>query len=727
MKRVFALALVFSAVAMAAVAQTGPPVPPPSAASLAGEVKMTASTSSSSVTLPATYQSANVITLYNSGSEDLFFALGGASVVATTGGTCTSGGGPGPSCLLSAGTKMSIWTGQNTTIAAITSSLTTTLVIYQGNGPVQLSSVAGSGGGGGGSPGGTEGEIQFNAGGGSFGGDSGFTTNGAGVEAISGSLAIGGATIGSNALAVTGAVNINGNVIQLQGNAFIQQFANTGSDYDSLAIGQNALASYSGLGVENVCIGQDSCQWVVGASASNGAAETAVGRDALGARNCGSSGCSGGTNLTGTDNSAFGAAALTNLQGAAFQNTGLGTDSGYNLTTGGQNTFAGFAAGGDEADASTANTGSGNSAFGTGSLTSLQGAPQRNTCVGGFSCTNRTSGSDATVMGYDADEFDLTQTVTVVGSGALKGISATPITAGAHTAIGFQALEDLQGAASSDTGVGNDAGLNATTAVQSTFIGAFAGGLAGGTLTGANNSCLGYECLSSLTTTSGSDTSVGSMSCEFLGTASDDVCMGALAGAFISGGSTHNTAGANSIYIGYEAYPLADSQTNEIVVGFQAVGNGSNTVTIGNSSITGNFFTGAMTISGLVSCTGIQTSSAGLMSCVVSDARVKNDLGVIASANSNMPALHKFTYKPGYGPAGIHYGWFAQDVRKMHPELVHAGPKTKLTPDGELLFDKSDLLPLIVAKQQAEIAWLEVIAGVLAVWNLGLTVARARR
>src|SRR6202021_1028945 len=55
-------------------------------------------------------------------------------------------------------------------------------------------------------PGGSNTQLQYNNSG-AFGGDSGFTTNGAGVEAISTSLALGGCTIGSNALCVKGTSN----------------------------------------------------------------------------------------------------------------------------------------------------------------------------------------------------------------------------------------------------------------------------------------------------------------------------------------------------------------------------------------------------------------------------------------------------------------------------------------------------------------------------------------
>jgi hypothetical protein len=58
------------------------------------------------------------------------------------------------------------------------------------------------------------------------------------------------------------------------------------------------------------------------------------------------------------------------------------------------------------------------------------------------------------------------------------------------------------------------------------------------------------------------------------------------AGRFIADGTTANTSTSNSVFLGYNTKALADSQTNQIVIGDTAVGLGSNTAILGNSSIT---------------------------------------------------------------------------------------------------------------------------------------------
>jgi len=59
--------------------------------------------------------------------------------------------------------------------------------------------------------------------------------------------------------------------------------------------------------------------------------------------------------------------------------------------------------------------------------------------------------------------------------------------------------------------------------------------------------------------------------------------IGENAGKYITGGVTSNLVPSNSIFIGSGTEAEADGQTNQIVIGYDATGNGSNTVTIGKS------------------------------------------------------------------------------------------------------------------------------------------------
>jgi hypothetical protein len=101
--------------------------------------------------------------------------------------------------------------------------------------------------------------------------------------------------------------------------------------------------------------------------------------------------------------------------------------------------------------------------------------------------------------------------------------------------------------------------------------------------TGSSNTGNGLESLYS--NTSGSyNVANGHEALYSNTTGSYNIAMGAYAGRFTSNGSTANATPSKSIYIGYQAYPSASGDTNEIVIGNQAVGLGSNTTVLGNSS-----------------------------------------------------------------------------------------------------------------------------------------------
>ena len=53
-----------------------------------------------------------------------------------------------------------------------------------------------------------------------------------------------------------------------------------------------------------------------------------------------------------------------------------------------------------------------------------------------------------------------------------------------------------------------------------------------------------------------------------------------------------NMTGYNNVFIGAETRPDTSNNNNSIVIGYKAIGRGSNTVVIGNSSITNNYFSG---------------------------------------------------------------------------------------------------------------------------------------
>jgi hypothetical protein len=68
-------------------------------------------------------------------------------------------------------------------------------------------------------------------------------------------------------------------------------------------------------------------------------------------------------------------------------------------------------------------------------------------------------------------------------------------------------------------------------------------------------------------------------------TGSYNTGIGNNSGGYIADGISLNQTSSNSIYLGYNTKALADGDTNEIVIGYEATGLGSNSVNLGNDSI----------------------------------------------------------------------------------------------------------------------------------------------
>jgi hypothetical protein len=90
--------------------------------------------------------------------------------------------------------------------------------------------------------------------------------------------------------------------------------------------------------------------------------------------------------------------------------------------------------------------------------------------------------------------------------------------------------------------------------------------------------------------------------------------IGYQAGYAVSGGTANNYTPNNSLFIGYQTQAQADQQTNQVVIGYQAVGNGSNTTTIGNSSTTQTYLFGALSTAEAQTSVNGSTSGTALFS-----------------------------------------------------------------------------------------------------------------
>jgi hypothetical protein len=110
--------------------------------------------------------------------------------------------------------------------------------------------------------------------------------------------------------------------------------------------------------------------------------------------------------------------------------------------------------------------------------------------------------------------------------------------------------------------------------------------------------------------------------------------MGVSAGLYIADGATGNQTSITSLYLGAETKSLANGDENEIVIGYNATGLGSNTVVLGNSSITTTALRGKVGVgtlqpiyktqinSDILSAFGISTTGRGVIASIDSNAVV---------------------------------------------------------------------------------------------------------
>jgi len=132
-----------------------------------------------------------------------------------------------------------------------------------------------------------------------------------------------------------------------------------------------------------------------------------------------------------------------------------------------------------------------------------------------------------------------------------------------NTSIGRSSLfSNITGV--ENTAIGSGAGFNNTTGNSNVFIGNSAG---------FNN------------TTGNSNVFIGVTSALSISSGNNITTLGRNAGRYAGSGTTAMTSVNNSMYLGFQTRGLnATGSTNEIVIGFDVVGLGSNTTVLGNSS-----------------------------------------------------------------------------------------------------------------------------------------------
>jgi hypothetical protein len=237
---------------------------------------------------------------------------------------------------------------------------------------------------------------------------------------------------------------------------------------------------------------------------------------------------------------------------------------------------------------------------------------------------------------------------------------------GSHnSAFGFQALDNVSG--TYNVGMGYRALRFLTSGTLNTAVGGTSSNNIG---TGSNNTSIGYGALAFGTPGNANSNNVAiGLTSLWQALGNNNTAIGFYSGRFIANGSTAATAIDNSILIGYNTKVLANSQTNQIVIGYDETGLGSNTTIIGNSStittaLRGNLLLGTTTDTGqklqvtgtaIISSTATLTSLSGTGSRMVvadsvgelSTAAIPN--GTVTSVGLSMPTAFTVTNSPVTG------------------------------------------------------------------------------
>ena len=133
--------------------------------------------------------------------------------------------------------------------------------------------------------------------------------------------------------------------------------------------------------------------------------------------------------------------------------------------------------------------------------------------------------------------------------------------------------------------------------------------------------------------------------------------------------------------VGFNTKPFANGANNEIVIGYEATGSGSNTVTLGNTSITDVKTSGTITAAGLA-VTGNVTSTGTGGSISGFDAALNNQTGttytLTSSDNGKVVTLNNAAAITLTINIGLGDGFNCLIVQKGVGQITIAGTATRI-------------------------------------------------
>ena len=288
------------------------------------------------------------------------------------------------------------------------------------------------------------------------------------------------------------------------------------------------------------------------------------------------------------------------IQPSSILTTAIGTGAGGSQNTGlvgSEDTFVGWHAGG------AMTTGGGNTSVGVNALGSAY-YTVNNVAVGTDAMRNLLNGVSSVAVGRDADRNSNNGPQTAIGYGALNGIegavgSSTSVGVD-NIAVGFKAMYGTAWTSGSlDIAVGDLSLVNVTTGSNNVAIGPGVAnpgtntpilGALNALTTGSNNIGIGINALSSITTTN-NNIAIGSNAIASATGGASNIVIGANS---YNGASTAN----NNVIIGVNAATL-DTGAGNVMIGTNAGSkgtSGSNNVLIGNNVASVTLTTGQANI-----------------------------------------------------------------------------------------------------------------------------------
>jgi hypothetical protein len=208
--------------------------------------------------------------------------------------------------------------------------------------------------------------------------------------------------------------------------------------------------------------------------------------------------------------------------------------------------------------------------------------------------------------------------------------------------------------------------------------------------TGFENSAFGQDALANNST--GKYNSVfGRNAFHFNSTGEYNTAIGWRAGTKISN-NTNNTKSDFSVYLGSDTKASAVGAENEIVIGYNAIGAGSNTIRLGNDAITDVYTKGTVYVNSVA---------------LSSDLRLKSNISPLANSLATVMQLNPVHYmKKGSLASTAHTreenGFIAQEIQKILPFVVTEG-----TDENKLLsVDYNSFIPMLtkaIQEQQKQI------------------------